>query len=179
MAALWGVGDQVLQSHISKIMAPGSSNSASSTIFLVHLVFFVPLVYLVSFVFLIQRYLIRLRPCRAWSPITPIRRCVRGTHPTGMVKLFITFVLVNTVEILGSLMAWKRYCVYALFISSRLKTGSWKLKVQSWKLPPTLRLRRAGKAQRKSIMLDWIFESKSYLQNFHGLCSWHAFGNIV
>jgi len=26
--------------------------------------------------------------------ITPIRRCVRGTHPTGTVKLFNAFVLV-------------------------------------------------------------------------------------
>ncbi len=30
---------------------------------------------------------------RAGSPITPIRRCVRGTHPTGKIKLFIAFAL--------------------------------------------------------------------------------------
>ena len=30
---------------------------------------------------------------RAGSPTTPIRRCVRGVHPTGTVKLFIAFAL--------------------------------------------------------------------------------------
>jgi hypothetical protein len=30
---------------------------------------------------------------RAGSPITPIRRCVRRTHPTGTVKLFIASAL--------------------------------------------------------------------------------------